>query len=603
MMKISRLLFVLLLGTMPSVGLRAQAPNPGQVSAPDHKVTEFRNQKAPMRDGTLIALDIFRPEGDGRFPAILCQTPYGRGTMAVRARWFAQRGYVVINSDVRGRFDSGGEWDPFSPLHKSDGYDLVEWVAKQPWCTGRVGAYGQSYLGWTQWWTATQAPPSLKCIVPEVAPPDQFFNAPYQNGVLVGWAMDWGALMAGRTMNSVGEGAYGGFAPRRDTDFRRLPYLDLAKHRGVDHAKWLDTWIRQNTADGDYWRAIAYQTPEHSARIQVPSLGISGWFDANFSGTPANYLAMKQHGATPEARQPRMVIGPWNHQINISPKVDYADFGATSVIDWDGYVCRWFDYHLKQIENSVLKDPPVHVFIMGRNEWRTATDWPLPETRWTKYYLHSGGKANGSGGDGTLSVQAPGDEPLDHYTYDPANPMPSPHFVNGHIAGPRDVQRAETRSDVLIYSTPPLEEEVEVVGPITAKLFAATSARDTDWMIRLIDVDPDGKAAFLCEGVMRARHRDPQRDGAFNAHRLSTIEPNQVYPYVIEFWRATGNAFAKGHRIRIEISSSFFPYYLRNLNTGADNIGLETEAVIAQQTIHHDRQFDSHIVLPVIPRR
>lgn len=603
MMNIFRLLFVLLLGTLPSVGLRAQAPKPGQVSAPDHKVTELRNQKAPMRDGTLIALDIFRPEGDGRFPAILCQTPYGRGTMAVRARWFAQRGYVVINSDVRGRFDSGGEWDPFSPLHKSDGYDLVEWVAKQPWCTGRVGAYGQSYLGWTQWWTATQAPPSLKCIVPEVAPPDQFFNAPYQNGVLVGWTMDWGALMAGRTMNSVGEGAYGGFAPRRDTDFRRLPYIDLAKHRGVDHAKWFDTWIRQNTADGDYWRAIAYQTPENSARIQVPSLGISGWFDANFSGTPSNYLAMKQHGGTPEARQPRMVIGPWNHQINISPKVDYADFGAASVIDWDGYVCRWFDHHLKQIENGVLNDPPVHVFIMGRNEWRSATDWPLPETRWTKYYLHSAGKANGSGGDGTLSIQTPGDEPPDHYTYDPANPMPSPHFVNGHIAGPRDVQRAETRSDVLIYSTPPLEEEVEVVGPITAKLFAATSARDTDWMIRLIDVDPDGKAAFLCEGVMRARHRDPQRDGAFNAHRLSIVEPNQVYTYVIEFWRATGNAFAKGHRIRIEISSSFFPYYLRNLNTGADNIGLETEAVIAQQTIHHDRNQASHLVLPIIPRR
>ncbi len=587
--------------TLKPAGLRG--PDPGRVSPAEYKVVELRNQKATMRDGVQLACDVFRPDGDGRFPAILCQTPYGKETVAVRARWFAQRGYVVINSDVRGRFASEGEWDPFSPLHKSDGYDLVEWVAKQPWCTGRVGAYGGSYLGWTQWWTATQAPPSLKCIVPEVAPPDQFFNGPYQNGVLAGWAMDWAAVMGKRTMNIVGKGAYGGFADTRDVDFRRLPYVDLAKHRGIGEAKWFETWIRQNTADGEYWRSIAYQTPENSARVTAPSLGISGWFDANFPGTPTNYLAMKQHGGSPEARRPRMVIGPWNHQFNLSPKVDYVDFGVNSVIDWNGYVCRWFDYYLKQIENGLPQDPPVHLFIMGRNEWWSASDWPLPETKWTKYYLHSAGKANGSGGDGKLDLRVPGEEPPDRYTYDPADPMPSPHFVNGHIAGPRDVRRAETRADVLIYTTPVLEEELIVAGPITAKLFAATSARDTDWMIRLIDVHPDGTAAFLCEGLIRARHRDPQRDGAFNPHRLSAIEPDAPYPYVIEFWRATGNAFAKGHRIRVEISSSFFPYYLRNLNTGADNIGLETNSVIAQQSVFHDRDRASHLVLPIVEAR
>jgi putative CocE/NonD family hydrolase len=252
--------------------------------------------------------------------------------------------------------------------------------------------------------------------------------------------------------------------------------------------------------------------------------------------------------------------------------------------------------------NTVLDDPPVHVFVMGRNAWRAAGDWPLPGTQWTNYYLHSGGRANGSAGDGVLSRDRPGDEPPDRYVYDPADPTPGARFENGHIDGPRDVRESAARADVLVYTTPPLDQEVEVVGPITARLFAATSARDTDWMVRLVDVHPDGYAAFLCEGVMRARHRDPRRDGAFDADRLSVIEPETVYPYMIEFWRTTGNLFAKGHRIRVEISSSYFPYYLPNLNTGADNVGLETKPVVARQTIRHDRDHPSHVLLPVIPR-
>lgn len=580
----------------------AQPPLAGKYSAAEHEVTEVLNQRVTMRDGVRLVVDIFRPKGEGRFPAVLCQTPYNKAGLSTRAKWFAQRGYIVVNSDSRGRFDSEGEWDPFSPLHKTDGYDLVEWIAKQPWCTGRVGTYGLSYMGWTQWWTATQSPPSLKCIVPEVAPPDQFHNGPYQNGILVCWTMDWAGAMAGRTPNTVGKGAYGGFATTRDTDYRLTPYIELDDRRKHGHTKWFDTWIRQNTASGDYWKNIAYQTPAHYERVNVPSLAISGWFDANFPGTPMNYLAMKQHGGAPEARKPRLVIGPWEHGINRHRKAADTDFGPTAIIDWDGYVCRWFDYHLKQLDNGVLNDPPVHVFVMGRNEWKAVAVWPLPTTRWTKFFLRSAGKANSSSGDGTLSIEAPADEPPDHFTYDPADPTPSPAFANGHIDGPRDVQSSAARADVLVYSTPPLKDEVELVGPITAKLFAASSARDTDWMVRLIDVHPDGKAAFLCDGVMRARHRDPSREGAFNADRLSTIEPNVVYPYTIEFWRATGNVFAKGHRIRIEVSSSYFPYYLRNLNTGADNIGLETDSVVARQTIYHNRERASYVVLPVIPR-
>ncbi len=239
---------------------------------------------------------------------------------------------------------------------------------------------------------------------------------------------------------------------------------------------------------------------------------------------------------------------------------------------------------------------------MGRNQWRAAKDWPLPDTQFTKYYLHGKGDASSSNGDGTLSTRPPSTEPSDRYIYDPHDPTPSAAFTNGHIDGPRDISKSARRRDVLVYETEELAEEVEVVGPITAKLFAATSRHDTDWMIRLTDVQPDGQALFLGEGVMRARHRDPNQSGAFNPYKLSTIEPDQAYEYEIDFWRPTGNLFKRGHRIRIEISSSYYPYYLRNPNTAEDNIGLVKEFKTATQSVFHDTERPSHVVLPLIPR-
>lgn len=319
-----------------------------------------------------------------------------------------------------------------------------------------------------------------------------------------------------------------------------------------------------------------------------------------------------------EARRPRLVIGPWQHIINQNRKLGSFDYGADAVINWDGYVCRWFDHWLKGIDNGVTNDPPVYVFVMGRNRWHAEQDWPLPQTRWTKYYLKSGGQANSTGGDGLLSASPPQtntktqreackdvktEAEFDAYVYDPAKPTRS-LFTGGHLEdGAVDTRQSSSGPDVLVYTTAPLEEDIEITGPITAKLYAATSARDTDWMVRLVDVHPEGYAAMLCEGVMRARHRDPERAGAFNPNRLSELEPNKTYEYSIEFWRATANVFAKGHRIRIEISSSYFPYYLRNLNTGVDNIGLETKQVVAEQKIFHTAEFPSHVVLPVIPAR
>ena len=584
-----------------------QAPDPGSYSAEQFEVKATRGNKAAMRDGVRLSVDITQPVTEGRSPAILIITPYSNNPgFQKRATWFAKRGYIVAVADSRGRFDSEGTWDPFDPKHKTDGYDLVEWLARQSWCDGRVGMMGLSYMGWAQWWTATQAPPSLKAIAPEVAPPDAMFNAPYQNGVLVSWMMDWGGANAGRVGQVMGPGPYGGFASeeRRLADYMRLPYLKLNEIRGALDAPWFEKWIRGNTSSAKYWQDIAYQTPESYAKIVVPSLSATGWFDADFPGAPMNYLAMKQHGANPDARRPRLVIGPWQHIINTNRRLGAFDYGAEAVIDWDGYVCRWFDHWLKGIDNGAMNDAPVHVFVMGRNRWHAEQDWPLPQTRWTKYYLHSGGSANSISGNGTLSTSPPtaGDAPSDTYVYDPGKPTRSP-FTGGHLEdGAADTRKSSSALDVLVYTTPRLDEEVEVTGPITAKLYAATSARDTDWMVRLIDVQPDGFSAMLCEGVMRARHRDPDRNGAFNPARLSALEPNQVYEYTIDFWRATSNAFAKGHRIRVEISSSYFPYYLPNLNTGADNIGLETTRVVAEQRIMHTPGQASHIVLPAIPR-
>ena len=588
--------------------LHAEPPNPGQYSAEKFEVKATRGHKAAMRDGVKLSVDVAQPKADGRFPAILIITPYSNNPgFQKRAAWFAKRGYAVAVADSRGRFDSEGTWDPFDPKHKTDGYDLVEWLASRPWCDGKVGMMGLSFMGWAQWWTATQTPPSLKAIVPEVAPPDAMFNAPYQNGVLVSWMLDWGGANAGRVGQTMGPGPYGGFASeeRRLADYMQLPYLKLNELRGALDAPWFEKWIRGNTSSDPYWQGISYQKPEEYAKVTVPSLAATGWFDADFPGAPMNYLAMKKHGATPDARHPRMVIGPWQHIINSSRKLGAFDYGEQAVIDWDGYVCRWFDHWLKGIDNSVMNDAPVHIFVMGRNQWSAEQDWPLPQTRWTKYYLHSSGHANSLSGDGTLSTSPPaeGEPASDSYVYDPAKPTRSP-FTGGHLEdGAADTRKSSAGPGVLVYTTPPLEEEVEVTGPITAKLYAATSARDTDWMVRLIDVQPDGFSAMLCEGVMRARHRDPDHNGSFNPAKLSLITPDQVHEYTIEFWRATSNAFLKGHRIRVEISSSFFPYYLRNLNTGADNIGLETTSVVATQRVMHSTGQASHVVLPVIPKR
>lgn len=562
-----------------------------------------------MRDGTRLAADIYIPKTSAKLPTILVIGPYGRGIFRSKARWFAQRGYVFVSVDSRGRFDSEGIWDPFALSHKTDGYDLVEWLADEPWSNGKVGMWGASYHGWTQWWTASSAPPHLAAIAPLNTPADHLEDHPYRDGALTGnWMPDWVSLMSGRTNQVLDDGPYGASLERRLQDFKHTPYSKINAYRGMENAPWIATWYQQNKSVDPYWQAIAYQDKEHYSKISVPSLSITGWFDVSFRGSPSNFMGMKEFGASAQARRSKLIIGPWPHN-DFGSVVAGIDYGNEAALDVDGYVLRWFDHYLKGIDNGVANDPPVYVFVMGENKWHAEQNWPLPQAQPTKYYLTSSGQANSQKGDGLLTTTPPSDAASDTYLYDPRNPTldPSTAFPNhnGHIDGAWDTRQSAAGDEVLVYQTPPLTSPIEVTGPVEAILYAATSARDTDWMVRLVDVQPDGRALLLADGVIRARNRDPANQGRFNGAQLTTIEPGAVYQYTIDFWRGTGNLFLKGHRIRVEISSSWFPFFLPNLNTGADNLALVsmTDAVVARQKVHHGTDYPSHILLPVVPTR
>lgn len=555
-----------------------------------------------MRDGVHLSVDIYAPKSSETLPGILSITPYSNTLQLFQdeARWYAARGYVVVMADSRGRYDSEGTWNPFDARHKADGYDLVEWIAKQTWSNGKVGMIGMSYQAVTQWWTASMAPPHLAVIVPQVSPPDWFYNVPYQDGALTGWFFCWSAWMSGRTMQPIDIEKFGGLSAL----LKHTPYIDIRSILGMESAPWFDEIYEQNKASDPYWKGTFVQNQQSYSNVRVPSLAFSGWFDVNHPGTPMNYLGMKKYGSTPDARLTRMIIGPWVHHIN-TRVVGGIDYGPDAVIDVRGYTTRWLDRFLKGIDNGAERDPPVHVFVMGENKWHSEQDWPLPEATPTDYFLVSGGHANSLKGDGLLSTDPPQHVGSDTYVYDPHKPTLDPFdsaVYENH--GALDTRLSAIGDEVLVYQTSPLTSPVEVTGPVEATLYAATSARDTDWMMRLVDVLPDGRSLLLTEGVVRARSRDPANEGRFSASQLSVVESGKVYKYIIQFWRGTANLFQRGHRIRVELSSSWYPYYAPNLNTGADNLATVrmSDAVVARQVIYHAPDYPSHISLPIVHR-
>ncbi|MGI8406411.1 MAG: CocE/NonD family hydrolase [Thermomicrobiales bacterium] len=549
-----------------------------------HKTCIIHDLLSSMRDGVKLAMDLIRPVEDGAYPVVLVRTPYNK--VLARNPFYedlATRGYIVAIQDARGRSNSDGEFFPYRD-DRADGFDTVEWVADQTWCDGNIGMHGGSYVGQTQWFAAADVPRGLKAIVPIVSPPDAFFNEPICNGCFLLPMGEWMTWMGRREFGMSGSEST--FSEMRDF-FEAVPISTLSDLAGNDYPWWREMMQHPNL--DDFWRSCSYQ--DAWPQITVPALNLTGWWDMNFPGSWMNYEGMRTQGKTEEIRdRQRLLIGPWPHVGNLVRSLNGVDFGDQAIINLNDHVVRWFDHWLKGIANGVEQDPRVTVFVLGVNEWRTYSDWPIPGATETPFYFHSDGKANTLLGDGKLSGIAPEEtEAHDRYLYDPADPV---HVLWKIADGPVDDRIASTRSDVLCYTSEVLTTPVEAIGRASVVLYASSSARDTDWHVRLCDVHPDGSARFLAHGMLRARFRESFETPHF-------IEPGEINRF--EFGLdAVGIRFLVGHRIRVEITSSWFPEYDRNTNSGAANNFIDDQFVVATNQIFHDPEYPSHIVLPLI---
>lgn len=559
----------------------------------------------PMRDGVRLATDVYRLDGAPPAPVLLARTPYdkehalaGSGFDILRA---VQAGYAVVIQDVRGRYASEGV---FAPMFQEtrDGVDMIAWAAAQPWSRGVVGTFGGSYLGGTQWLPAREQPPALRAMAPAITFSDMYEGNTYQGGAKILHDLRW--VVADIIPGEIRRRAMRGEPPPEGADSLDvnavLATLPLADHPLIrDLAPFYRDWLAHATPDV-YWRPGSPATGYE--QITAPALNISGWYDIFLWSTFQNYLGMRQRGGSDHARRnQRVIIGPWTH-MNFTgsfPEREFGTFASSDAIDLTGIQLRWFDHWLKGAGNDVDQEPPVMLFVMGIDTWRAEADWPLPDTQYRPYYLHSEGSANTFQGDGRLSDEPPGDEPPDVYLYNPLRPVPTVGgqviLPGGNAMGPRDQRAVEGRDDVLVYSTPVLERPIEVTGPIELCLFVASSACDTDFTGKLVDVYPDGRALILTEGILRARYRT-----SMTAPEL--LEPEAVYELHLNLW-ATSNVFLPGHHIRLEVSSSNFPRFNRNSNTGGE-IASETASHYRPtiNRIFHDAAHPSHLILPIIER-
>ena len=553
--------------------------------------------KVPMGDGVLLSADIYLPRSDGPFPTLLVRTIYDNQDLKYIgwARRFIERGYAVVMQDCRGRHDSDGAWEPY--IHEAqDGHDTQEWIGAQPWCDGNIGTFGTSYVGFTQSQTAPLRSRYLKALVPTVSQEDNYghfyADGPLQLHVAVGFMINGGQGTRTMVRNT---------ADLMNTEelFRRLPLVS-ALDDIIDLPFRRDA-IQHYTFD-EFWKS--YSLKYKYSEIEAPALLVSGWYDNLMHETFKLFKGWTTK-ARPQARRlTKLLIGPWHHSnIGTSEPFGSIGFGGDAEMDFVEEQLRWYDRRLKGIDNGMDDEPPVHIFVMGENVWRFEEEWPLARTKHTRYYLHSGGGANSIHGNGVLTTDPPEDEAPDQYRYDPEDPV---RTLGGSImaaertrrlmtttAGPWDRRPVERRNDVLVFTTGPLDSDVEVTGPVFLTLYASSSAPDTDFSGTLVDVHPDGKAIIICEGMLRARFRE-------SIEEPTLLEPGKVYELRVDMWE-TSNVFKAGHRIRLEVSSSNFPRFDRNLNTG-NHPGTDAEMRVADQTIYHDAQRPSHVTLPIIPR-
>jgi len=574
------------------------------------RVIVERGVKARMRDGAALIADIYRPAAAGRFPVLLMRTPYCNHTPDRGYTPMVEHGYVVIVQQVRGRCGSEGEWYPFAH-EAADGYDTVEWAAALPYSTGKVGMFGGSYPGATQMFAAVAAPEHLAAIFPITTASDFHDGWVYQGGAFEQW-LDESWPSHALADNGPAHRWYDGlpllgrvapYLPESNpVDMKRIWTLPLDSYpeqdakSGAAFARYFRDWLA-HPDDDEYWKRWSFE--EQYRKINVPGFHVGGWYDVFLSGTIRNFAGMRTQGNEAARRGQKLLIGPWTHSGVYARKNGELDFGEASVVPQnDQLLFRWYDHWLEGIKNGVEQEKPVRIFVMGKNTWRDEDSWPPAGAETVRYYLHSGSHAAGLNGDGALSDSAPQSEPADQFVYDPANPVPS---VGGPLccdesqfaSGPRDQRPIERRKDVLVFTTAPFTEDFEATGSVSVELYGSSSAADTDFTAKLVDVWPNGFAQNLTEGIIRARYSD-------NPEKPAQMVPNQISRFTIDLW-STSNDFLPGHRLRLEISSSNFPRFDRNLNTGGDQ-GRWAGMVKATNAVLHDAKHPSALVLSVMPR-
>jgi putative CocE/NonD family hydrolase len=568
------------------------------VAGEKYAVILEQNVPVKMRDGVTLRADVYRPDSPGKFPVLLERTPYNKANEVETGLKDAAQGYLVIIQDCRGRYASAGEWYPFKH-EASDGFDTVEWAAALPHSNGKVGTFGGSYVGATQMLEAIAHPPHLAGIFPIVTASNYHANWTYQGGALAQWFDEsWTSGLAQDTLSR------GVAADTNAMEFAKTLPLESYSlfhapptlgNEGLQRlAPYFLDWIHHPDYD-DYWKQWSIEADY--SRIRVPAFHSGGWYDLFLGGTLRNYMGLKAGGGTEAARNGQRLLIVVGGHAGMGRKVGDVDFGAQSVLDLNALMLRWYDWLLKGAGNGMAQEKPVKYFEMGKNEWREADRWPPPGARILRYYLHSEGKANSVLGNGTISTRAPSREAPDRFVDDPSNPVPTLGgrlcCDSGHLEpGARDQRPNEARQDVLVYSTPALATDLNVTGPVRLELYASSTAVDTDFTAKLVDVSPDGFARNVTGGIIRARYRN-------SPEHPELMTPGEVYHFTIDMW-ATSNVFLAGHRMRLEVASSNFPRFDRNLNTG-ESPELGSRWVKAENSIYHNSAHPSALVLPVMP--
>jgi predicted acyl esterase len=560
----------------------------------------------PASDGVRLSTDVYLPNGDGPWPTVLIRTPYSNNDPVKKiplAREFASNGYAVAIQDVRGRYDSEGECEPF--FHEqADGLAAQAWLAKQDFCNGRIALMGRSYEGFCVWMGTFGHHPAVKAIIPIVALPDPVINVPWQNGSVFWTMITWALVVHGRTNQDPGQ-----YGWEELYSFRPLNKLD--QHLGIDSKMWQD-WMAHPLKD-EYWQRACYM--HRMAELDVPALHITGWYDDDGPSTYNNYPNARRLAKSKDEQY--VLIGPWPHATNTKTVVQGVDFGPEEIININGFILDWLDKQIGGRPESWENRPRARIFLMGENQWHDMQDWPPPGTTEQAWHLTSGGKANSLFGDGRLmsdrsSTGQPGGAagfsprgstnasipnavsdpaPFDEYTYDPDHPTPYLYDAGTlQVGGPFDARPVQRRDDVLCYTSDPLDEDLVICGRVFAELWVSSSAEDTEFCALLCDVHPNGEARQLCDGNLRLALHD-------SLEKLDPVPPGEIARIRIDMW-ATGVRIFKGHRLRLQISSAAVPAFAPHTNT-LEPPGSATEVVVATNRVYHDKDHFSRVLLPI----